>query len=166
VQYVRVSSFSNNGTLRKQSDSLFQLIKNSTTQPYTILDLRNNSGGSAAMAKPYIKWIKQVRKKSRVAVLINAYTLSQGEITAYKLSKIKGVVLAGQSTKGMLAYGSNYGRHIPIAGGEFVFYPTDMRTPGMLQFENIGIQPDIELSNQEDWLKQVFELLIRATPNF
>lgn len=166
VQYVRVSSFSNNGMLRKQSDSLLQLIKNSTTQPYTILDLRNNSGGSAAMAKHYIKWIKQIRKKSRVAVLINAHTLSQGEITASKLSKLKGVVLAGQSTKGMLAYGSNYGRHIPIAGGEFVFYPTDMRTPGMLQFEDIGIQPDIELSNQKDWLKQVYKHLVRATTNF
>ncbi|MCG7859465.1 S41 family peptidase, partial [Flavihumibacter sediminis] len=102
-----------------------------------------------------IKWIRQIRKKSRVIVLINAYTISQGEITAQRLSRLKGVVLAGQSTKGMLAYGSNYGRHIPIAGGEFVFYPTDMRTPGMFKFEDIGIQPDIELSNQEDWLKQV-----------
>jgi hypothetical protein len=32
-----------------------------------------------------------------------------------------------------------------------------MRTPGMFKFEDIGIQPDIELSNQEDWLKQVYE---------
>ena len=111
------------------------------------------------MAKPYIKWIRQIRKKSRVVVVINAYTLSQGEITARKLSKLKGVVLAGQSTKGMLAYGSNYGRHIPIAGGEFVFYPTDMRTPGMLRFEDIGIDPYIELSNQEDWLKQLYREL-------
>jgi hypothetical protein len=158
VQYLRVSSFSNNGTLKKQSDSLFRLITNSTPKPYTIFDLRNNTGGAASMAKPYIKWIRQIRKKSRVVVVINAYTLSQGEITARKLSKLKGVVLAGQSTKGMLAYGSNYGRHIPIAGGEFVFYPTDMRTPGMLPFEDIGIQPDIELSNQEDWLKQLFKV--------
>lgn len=156
LQYVRVSSFSNNGKLKKQSDSLIQLLTRSNPQAYTIFDLRNNTGGAASMAKPYIKWIKQVRKKSRVVVLINAYTLSQGEITASKLSKLKGVVLAGQSTKGMLAYGSNYGRHIPIAGGEFVFYPTDMRTPGMLQFEDIGIKPDIELSNQEDWLKQIY----------
>lgn len=159
VQYLRVSSFSNNGTLKKQSDSLFRLITNSTPKPYTIFDLRNNTGGAASMAKPYIKWIRQIRKKSRVVVVINAYTLSQGEITARKLSKLKGVVLAGQSTKGMLAYGSNYGRHIPIAGGEFVFYPTDMRTPGMLRFEDIGIDPYIELSNQEDWLKQLYREL-------
>jgi hypothetical protein len=59
----------------------------------------------------------------------------------------------------MLAYGSNYGRHIPIAGGEFLFYPTDMRTPGMLKFEDIGIRPDIELTNQEDWLQQVLTYL-------
>ena len=157
VQYVRVSSFSNIGTLKKQSDSLFQFIKNSNPNPYTIFDLRNNTGGAASMAKPYIRWIKQIRKKSRVVVIINAYTLSQGEITARKLSKLKGVVVAGQSTKGMLAYGSNYGRHIPIAGAEFVFYPTDMRTPGMLPFEDIGIDPDIELSNQEDWLKQLYK---------
>ncbi len=156
VQYVRVSSFSNNGKRREQSDSLYQLLTRSKPQPTIVFDLRNNTGGAASMAKPYIKWIRQIRKKSRVIVLINAYTISQGEITAQRLSRLKGVVLAGQSTKGMLAYGSNYGRHIPIAGGEFVFYPTDMRTPGMLQFEDIGIKPDIELSNQEDWLKQVY----------
>ena len=155
VQYVRVSSFSNNGKRRQQSDSLYQLLTRSKPQPTIVFDLRNNTGGAASMAKPYIKWIRQIRKKSRVIVLINAYTISQGEITAQRLSRLKGVVLAGQSTKGMLAYGSNYGRHIPIAGGEFVFYPTDMRTPGMFKFEDIGIQPDIELSNQEDWLKQV-----------
>ncbi|GAB2679392.1 hypothetical protein GCM10027036_36800 [Flavihumibacter cheonanensis] len=155
VQYVRVSSFSNNGKRRQQSDSLYQLLTRSEPQPTIVFDLRNNTGGAASMAKPYIKWIRQIRKKSRVIVLINAYTISQGEITAQRLSRLKGVVLAGQSTKGMLAYGSNYGRHIPIAGGEFVFYPTDMRTPGMFKFEDIGIQPDIELSNQEDWLKQV-----------
>jgi hypothetical protein len=157
VQYVRVSSFSNNGKLKQQSDSLYQLLTRSKPQPYTIFDLRNNTGGAASMAKLYIKWIRQVRKKSHVVILINAYTLSQGEITAHRLSRLKGVVLAGQSTKGMLAYGSNYGRHIPIAGGEFVFYPTDMRTPGMFKFEDIGIKPDIELSNQYDWLKQVYE---------
>ena len=156
VQYVRVSSFSNNGKRRQQSDSLYQLLTRSKPQPTIVFDLRNNTGGAASMAKPYIKWIRQIRKKSRVIVLINAYTISQGEITAQRLSRLKGVVLAGQSTKGMLAYGSNYGRHIPIAGGEFLFYPTDMRTPGMFKFEDIGIQPDMELSNQEDWLKQVY----------
>ncbi|WP_290795369.1 S41 family peptidase [Flavihumibacter sp. UBA7668] len=156
VQYVRVSSFSNNGNLRKQSDSLIQLVNNTAVQPYTILDLRNNTGGSAGMSKPYIKWVNRVRKKSNVVILTNANTISQGEITANRLSKLKGVVLAGQQTKGMLAYGSNYGKHIAIAGGEFVFYPTDMRTPGLLQFEDVGILPNLPLSNKEDWLEQIY----------
>lgn len=103
VQYIRVSSFSNNGKWRKQSDSLFQILIKNNPPPYTIFDLRNNTGGAASMSKPYIREIKQIRKKSRVVVLINANTLSQGEITAHRLSRLKGVVLAGQSTKGMLA---------------------------------------------------------------
>lgn len=157
VLYVRVSSFSNYGNFRKQSDSLIQLVKSTAIQPYTILDLRNNTGGSAGMSKPYIKWVNQVRKKSKVVVLINANTISQGEITANRLSISKGVVLAGQQTKGMLAYGSNYGKHIPISGGEFVFHPTDMCTPGLLQFEDIGISPALLLSNERDWLEQIYQ---------
>jgi hypothetical protein len=157
VRYVRIRSFSNIGSLRKQSDSLHQLVKTTSPLPYTILDLRNNTGGSDGMSKPYIKWIKQIQNKSKVIVLINANTVSQGEITAYQLSKLKGVILAGQQTKGMLAYGSNYGKHIPVAGGEFSFYPTDMRNGGLLQFEDIGITPTLRLSTEQDWLDQIYE---------
>ncbi len=157
VLYVRVSSFANNGVLRKQSDSLLQLIKKAPLHPYTIFDLRNNTGGSGAMAKPYINWIKQVHKKSRVAVLINANTVSQGEITAIQLSRLKGLTIAGRQTKGMLAYGSNYGKHIPLAGGEIVFYPTDMRNGGLLPFEDIGVSPAVVLTNEKDWIMQLME---------
>src|SRR5690606_3332517 len=143
--------------LRKQSDSLLQLVKKAPLHPYTIFDLRNNTGGSGAMAKPYINWIKQVHKKSRVAVLINANTVSQGEITAIQLSRLKGLTIAGRQTKGMLAYGSNDGKHIPLAGGEIVFYPTDMRNGGLLPFEDIGVSPAVVLTNEKDWIMQLME---------
>lgn len=165
VRYVRVSSFANNGIYRRQSDSLVQLLGTTLPLPYTIVDLRNNTGGAGSMAKPYIRWIKQQRKKSKVLVLINANTISMGEITAVRLSKLKGVLLAGQQTKGMLAYGSNYGKHIPLPSGEFSFYPTDMRTPGLLYLEDNGIAPALPLSGHTDWLLQLYRYLKIDTLN-
>jgi hypothetical protein len=155
ADYIRIRSFANFGPQRKQSDSLFQILQNRKTSPYTIIDLRNNQGGSSIPARKYERWIKSLTGKSKVIVLVNAGTVSQGEITALQLAKNKSILLAGETTKGMIAYGSNYGNTIKLAGEEMVFYPTDMVNRNMLPYEDKGIQPHIQLKTDEDWITQI-----------
>ncbi|HEY8398203.1 MAG TPA: hypothetical protein VIK80_09695 [Flavihumibacter sp.] len=55
----------------------------------------------------------------------------------------------------MIAYGSNYGKTIRLAGDEMAFYPTDMVNRKMLPYEDKGIQPNIQLRTDEDWITQI-----------
>lgn len=112
------------------------------------------------MAKKLYKALKLYRGK--IYVLINNGTLSQAEIFTLKMVKLKNVTLVGQTTKGMLAYGSNYGKTITLPSGNFKYYPTDMRNSNkLLAYEGVGINPEIFLKNDQHWIDQILELAIK-----
>jgi C-terminal processing protease CtpA/Prc len=93
-------------------------------------------------------------------VLINNGTLSEAEILTLKLKQRRNVTTLGQTTKGMLSYGSNYGKRESLPSGRFELYPTDMKgSAKFLQYEDYGIQPDIKLKNDSSWIGQVVEII-------
>jgi Periplasmic protease len=91
-------------------------------------------------------------------VLLNNGTLSQAEIFTLKLKQLNNVTTLGSTTKGMLAYGSNYGKRERLPSGKLEIHPTDMNSGrALLQYEDYGINPDITLSDNRDWIEQVVE---------
>ena len=77
------------------------------------------------------------------------------------------ITLVGQTSKGMLTYGSNYGRTSILPSGKFKVYPTDMRGKAKhLQYEDVGITPDIFLNDQSNWIDQVIEIIKMSIPLF
>ena len=122
------------------------------------LDLRDNNGGSFVISQPFLNLFKRYSKKNEIKVLINRNTISNSEQFVIRLKKYKNVTLFGEDTKGMVTYGSNYGRQIPLKSKGLFVYPTDMR--GLkkdLQYETIGIRPNVYLSNDSDWIEQVLK---------
>ncbi|KLT65777.1 hypothetical protein AB669_09820 [Pedobacter sp. BMA] len=62
----------------------------------------------------------------------------------------------GETTRGTITYGSNYGKTVSLPSGRFIFYPTDMKGRKKdLIYESIGIRPDIILDPfGDDWIEQ------------
>lgn len=160
TDYLLIRSFQNNTNARREVEALYARIKDSLTAPNLVLDLRNNEGGSEGMGEPLYKLMSKYSRKGKLWILINNGTLSQAEIQLMRLIKLPNVTTVGQPTKGMLTYGSNYGKRIRLPSGRIEFYPTDMRgSEVQLRYEDIGIQPDIMLNNQRSWLEQIVEII-------
>ncbi|RFS14676.1 S41 family peptidase [Emticicia sp. C21] len=124
-----------------------------------IVDLRNNEGGADKVARKFMKLIRSYAGNHKIYVLVNNATISQGEIFALRLKKLKNVKILGQTTKGMISYGSNYGIWEKLPSNKFEVYMTDMKDSNkfLLKYENKGIIPDIELNNESDWIEQALQ---------
>ena len=158
VSYIHIKNFE---YMRRQASKKFlDSVKTQLITPNLIFDLRNNEGGSNEIAKHYVNAIKKFSKTGNTYVLVNNGTISQGEIVTSKIRKFKNVKIVGQTTRGTLAYGSNYGTRKKLPGKGFVLYLTDMNeNPDLLPFENTGIKPDIFLDEKKDWVDAVLQLL-------
>jgi hypothetical protein len=152
LNYIRIGTFQKNQKTSNESALFHQYITENVHTKNIILDLRNHSGGARSETKKYKKWVQKY--KGNIIVLTNYETLSQAEI--FILSLANKVTLMGQPTKGMLTYGSNYGKRIKLPSGNYTFYPTDMRgRKKLLKYEGLGITPQVYLNPTEEWVSQV-----------
>lgn len=160
IQYLLLRSFQRHSITTQQSKNFCDSIKNVLTAKNLILDLRNNEGGATKERRKYLRLLKKFTRNGNLYVLLNNGTLSQAEIFTLQLKKLKNVTTVGQTTKGMLAYGSNYGKRERLPSGRFEIYPTDMKgNAKLLQYEDYGINPDIILRDDKDWIEQTVEII-------
>lgn len=160
IQYLLLRSFQRHSITTQQSKNFYDSIKNVLTAKTLILDLRNNEGGATKESRKYLRLLKKFTRNGNLYVLLNNGTLSQAEIFTLQLKKLKNVTTVGQTTKGMLAYGSNYGKRERLPSGRFEIYPTDMKgNAKLLQYEDYGITPDIILRDDRDWIEQTVEII-------
>jgi len=160
IQYILIQTFQANSDISQISQRFYDSISNLLNKPYLILDLRNNEGGAEKEMNKYLKLLKNYTKKAQLLLLVNNGTLSQAEIFTLELKQLNNVTVLGQQTKGMLAYGSNYGKKQKLPSGNFEIYPTDMNNgTALLPYEDYGIKPDIILKADQDWIEQVVHFI-------
>jgi hypothetical protein len=160
IQYLRIKTFQADKENMLLSQNFYDSIKTSLNTPYLILDLRNNEGGAKKEMKKYFSLLKKFAKNGHLYILLNNGTLSQAEIFTLKLQRLKNVTTVGQTTKGMLTYGSNYGKRVKLPSGKFEIYPTDMKgSTKLLQYEDYGLKPSIILKGNRNWIEQVTEII-------
>lgn len=162
VDYLHIKNFSADNRSMQKSKQFRDSIAHLLSAPDLIVDLRNNEGGADKVSRPFLKLLSEYSRKGNIYVLMNYGTVSQGEILILQLKKLKGVTTLGQTTRGMLTYGSNYGKRERLPSQAFEIYLTDMYGVGgrrLLQYENIGLQPDIPLREDADWITQTIEII-------
>lgn len=160
IQYLRIQTFQRTNVTTKASMIFYDSIKNALRAPNLIVDLRNNEGGAKKEARKYFSLLKKYSRKGRLYILLNNQSLSQAEIFTVQLKQLKNVTTVGQTTKGMLSYGSNYGKRERLPSGLFEIYLTDMKgKASLLKYEDHGISPDIFLNDQSDWVEQVVGII-------
>jgi hypothetical protein len=151
AHYTRIKSFQKNAKTVRSTDSLLAVLRENRPDHYWIIDIRDQEGGAKSEMKKYWKVVK--RYKGKVALLVNFNTLSQAELFVIKARRK--VVVMGETTRGMLTYGSNFGKSQKLPSGKVMFYPTDMMGwPPHLRYEGKGIRPDLHLSLHQDWVEQ------------
>lgn len=156
VQYMRLKNFSARPADVKASQEFYAQVKDSLKAGHLVVDLRNNTGGAYSVSKKFLQLIKRNSKKITVHVLINNGTMSQGEIFTLQLKKIAAVTIYGEPSMGTIAYGSNSDKKAILPSGKFQVAITDMKDKGnYFRYENIGIDPDIALQTDLDWVEQV-----------
>ncbi len=162
IQYLLIRTFQADLRTILSSRKFYDSIALALNRKYLILDLRNNEGGAKKEMKKYFSLLKKYAKHGHLYILLNSGTASQAEIFTLKLQKLKNVITVGQTTMGMLTYGSNYGKRIKLPSGMFEIYPTDMKgSKKLLQYEDYGIKPNIILKNDRNWIEQVTELILK-----
>ncbi|SFT95281.1 Peptidase family S41 [Algoriphagus locisalis] len=151
IQYIWLNSF-NRVTKSEQRDELIAQIQTDLTAKNLIVDLRNNGGGADKISLPILKELK--KKKANIYVITNFFTGSNAEMTTVRLKDEFDAIQLGQRTYGAISYGSNYGRSYNSPSGLFNFYPTDMRQREFIDYEEVGVQPDVKLNQESDWVEQ------------
>jgi hypothetical protein len=161
--YLRLGSFSANNSNMQAAKKFFLELKDKLSQPSLILDLRNNNGGANKTSNPFLKILKKYASSKKVYILINSRTISNAEQFTLKLSKTKNTIILGERSSGTIAYGSNYGKTLTLPSGRFRFYPTDMNFRKYLPYEDQGIEPQIKLEYNSDWISQTKTIIAKST---
>lgn len=153
TQYLYFATFSN--SKRRELKAFIEDTKDKLTAENIIVDLRSNSGGNSKYSDPFLKLLKN----KNVYVLTNCFTGSNGEQFTLKLLRNKKAKHLGQTTRGIVAYGKNYGYSYTSPSGHFEITPTDMNFHKYIAYEGKGVVPEIELDFKMDWIAQTLDII-------
>lgn len=152
--YLKVGSFNSWNPTLSEADKFHKSLEGTLTTKNLILDLRDNGGGGDRNSKGLYRILKKYIKRNNVYVLVNHRTASNAEQFAYKLSDFKNCTVLGNRTSGTAAYemvNSNY--NLPCKN--YVVVLTSKKHTEYIKLESTGIEPDIKLDIEKDWMIQV-----------
>lgn len=160
TSYISIKTLKRTNPLIREAKQFYKKIVNKLNRKILIIDLRNNGGGSTKQFKPLLKLIKKNKEIEKVYVLVNFKTGSAAELSAYLLSIDSRTTIAGENTRGMLTYGwgnKSFSGRLNCGDIEYDF-STKTSNKKLLKFENVGLSPELVLTNQLDWIDQILKM--------
>ena len=160
ITYLRIGSFSGYNPILKNAETFYKGLEGKPVTTNLILDLRDNGGGGDRNSDILYKYLRKNYKNARLHVLINGNTVSNAEQFALRLQKFKNVTLLGSKTSGTIGY--ELGKTYDFPCYNFKGFFTFKGDKKYLEYESVGVQPDISLDNSEDWIKQTKEYIAKS----
>jgi ethanolamine utilization protein EutP (predicted NTPase) len=158
TQYMYFGDFSSFSKKNKTAFKNFYAdIKTKLSAKNVIVDLRSNGGGNSKLSDPFLKLLK----KKTVYIITNCFAGSNGEQFTLKLKALKNAKHLGQTTRGIIAYGMNYGYNYNTPSAHFNITPTDMDFSKYLEYEGKGVVPEYPLNFNSDWLAQTLDIIAK-----
>nr|WP_321245217.1 hypothetical protein [uncultured Psychroserpens sp.] len=156
TQYLYFGNFSSFSKENKETYKAFYAdVKSNLSAKNIIVDLRSNRGGSSKLSDPFLKLLKG----KKVYIITNCFSGSNGEQFTLKLKGLKKAKHLGQTTRGIIAYGMNYGYQYDTPSGHFMITPTDMGFHKYIEYEGKGVTPEIALDYDRNWIEQTIEII-------
>ncbi len=160
--YLYIGSFKGSTKNLRELDSLYLAIQSSVQEVKTlIIDVRDNTGGGLRANYKLLDILDANLGKQNLHLIVNRFTGSASEHFTLEL-KSRGATIYGENTRGAINYryrnrASN--KPSPVTpcyqyriGLTVAKNPKEFKN---LENEQNGIDPDITLSYDEDWLTQV-----------
>jgi hypothetical protein len=152
--YLKIGSFNSWNPTLSEAYKFYKSLEGTLTKNNLILDLRDNGGGGDRNSKGLYKILKKYIKKNNVYVLVNHRTASNAEQFVYKLNDFGNCTILGNRTSGTATYekvNSNY--NLPCEN--YIVVLTSKKHIKYLKLESMGLEPDIKLAVENDWMIQV-----------
>ncbi|RYY61662.1 MAG: hypothetical protein EOO05_05650 [Chitinophagaceae bacterium] len=160
TQYLRLGNFRTNDADLARATGFYDSIAGQLTATRLVVDLRNNGGGGFRNSRRVLNQLEKYAREKKIYAIVNNRTVSNAEQFLVLLKFSPNVMVVGEATNGKITYGSNEGKLVWLPGHSWVVYPTDTKEAGkVLQYEDVGVQPQVLLRYDSDWIGQVLDLI-------
>ena len=164
VGYLYLASFKGSTENIRSQKALYDSIgPQLATMRHLIIDVRGNTGGGEVTYNNFLKWLDRIESVPQLHLLTNRRTASAAEHFTL-LMQDRGATLYGESTRGAInyRYANRGGKPSPRTCSGYRPVVTVAPNPKRfrdLSRERVGVQPDVTLDPQRDWIEQVVESL-------
>jgi hypothetical protein len=157
--YIKTGSFSSFYPKLSDAEAFYVTLKNTLTKNNLIVDLRDNTGGGERNSNILLEILNSYAQQNNLYVLINHNTASNAEQFTIKLSQLPNTKILGDRTQGTLTYELRKNISNNLGCGKFVAIMTSKRHKEYLEFESKGVEPDVLLNYNEDWIGQTVKII-------
>ena len=152
ITYLRIGSFSAYNPLLSEAEAFYDSLEDKEVTSKLIIDLRNNGGGGDRNSDILYKYLKRNYKKSSIYVLVNGATTSNAEQFVIRLKDFENTAVLGRPTSGTIAY--ELGESYKFPCGNLTGFFTIKKHKEYIEYESVGVQPDVMLKPDADWISQ------------
>ena len=158
ITYLKVGSFNSWYPTLADAEKFYKSLEGTLTKKNVIIDLRDNGGGGNRNSDGLLEIIEDYITNNNVYILTNNRTASNAEQFTFKLKKYANLKTFGQRTSGTVAYELKDGNFV-LPCGNYIAVLTSKKHSEFLEIESVGIEPDVELDINSDWLDQVITII-------
>jgi len=159
LTYIGIGSFSGFNPVLQEAQDFYEELNGKNVTSKLILDLRNNGGGGNRNSNILYRYLRKNYKRAKLYVLVNSRTTSNAEQFVLRLKRFKNVKILGSQTSGTIAY--ELGKSYEFPYYNFTGFFTFRDDKKYLEYESVGIKPDVLLDNATNWIEQTKDYIAK-----
>lgn len=157
IQYLRLGGYWSNKKIAEYTAFTSNLENNFYT-PNVIVDLRYTGFYNEDTTKHLFKFFKK-HPENKFYIMINSGNRDLVERLIADLKKRENIILVGENTSGTLSYGIKDSKTLSMPCNHDRMIVVNKDYSEYLEYEEVGIAPDIYLTVDSDWIQQTVDII-------